>query len=352
MNANEIVAFFAEEVSPVYESLQDSDKKLYHAILQSLPFNILIEVEAGLSRRKNISWHLMDFIKWLKMHAKGNEPIETLLRWYGNKKSKKVSYAFRQLTKRYETQSFNNQKRILRAFLSGGKYASEWAATRLRKRWIPGLENKIKAAWGAHKGPIMAMTILYMMHEDFVMQEQEGLVRASHDPQSAYAILCGRLGGEPDFVIDESRLRIIDWFYVYGKLQRTDKVPEIDGKVDQFIRELDCKDFIMYEEISEYSFLPYLEMGRIIWAMRRMGYTEGLIRLAKMEQTAISLVKASGATDFQLARTVYFLRSLVDDDLFNEDDYKRTVQSWQDLRTDLQTPPSLSELPLSLLEDD
>ncbi|MBR4352085.1 MAG: hypothetical protein IKQ01_03350 [Bacteroidales bacterium] len=193
MNANEIVAFFAEEVSPVYESLQDSDKKLYHAILQSLPFNILIEVEAGLSRRKNISWHLMDFIKWLKMHAKGNEPIETLLRWYGNKKSKKVSYAFRQLTKRYETQSFNSQKKILRAFLSGGKNASEWTAARLRKRWIPGLDSKIKAAWKAHKGPVMAMTILYMMPEEFVLQEQEELIRASSDHQSAYAILCGRL---------------------------------------------------------------------------------------------------------------------------------------------------------------
>lgn len=352
MKVDDIVAFFAEQVSPIYESLQDSDKNIYHAILQSLPFSMLLEVEAGLSRRKDISWRLMDFIKWLKMHAKGNEPIETLLRWYGNKKSKKVSYAFRQLTKRYETQSFDNQKKILRAFLSGGKNASEWAASRLRKRWIPGLENKIKAAWEAYKGPVMAMTILYMMPKDYVLQEQEGLVQASSYPQDAYAVLCGRFGNEPGFVIDESRLRIKDWFYVYGKLLRTDKVPEIDGKVDQFIRELDCKNFIMYEEISEYSFLPYLEMGRIIWAMKRLGYTEGLIRLAKMEQTAISMVKASGATDFQLARAVYFLRSLVDDDLFNEDDYKRTVQSWQDLRTDPQTPPSLSELPLSLPEDD
>jgi hypothetical protein len=293
----------------------------------------------------------MDCIKWLKMHAKGNEPIETLLRWYGNKKSKKVSYAFRQLTKRYETQSFNSQKKILLAFLSGGKNASEWAAARLRKRWIPGLDSKIKAAWKAHKGPVMAMTILYMMPEEFVLQEQEELIRASSDHQSAYAILCGRIGNAPGFVIDESRLRIIDWFYVYGKLQRTEKIPEIDGKVDQFIRELDCKDYIPYEDISMNSFLPYLGMGRIIWAMKRLGYTEGLMRLAKLERTALSLVMASGATDFQLARAVYFIKSLVDDDLFNEDDYKRAVQSWQDLRNARQTPPSLLEPPQFLLED-
>ena len=329
MKVDDIVAFFAEEVSPIYESLQDSDKNIYHAILQSLPFNMLLEVEAGLSRRKDISWRLMDFIKWLKMHAKGNEPIETLLRWYGNKKSKKVSYAFKQLTKRYETQSFNSQKKILRAFLSGGKYASEWAAARLRKRWIPGLDNKIKAAWKAHKGPVMAKTILYMMPEAFVLQEQEEIIQASTDPQSAYAILCGRLGNEPGFVIDESRLCIRDWFYVYGKLQRTEKIPEIDGKVDQFIRELDCQKYLPYADFSGNSFLPYLETGRIVWAMRRMGYTEGLMRLAKLERTALGLVKASGATDCLLARSVYFLKSLVDDDLFDEEDYRQAVQSWQ-----------------------
>ena len=36
MNADEIVAYFADEVDPVCDTRQDKGKKIYYAILQSL----------------------------------------------------------------------------------------------------------------------------------------------------------------------------------------------------------------------------------------------------------------------------------------------------------------------------
>lgn len=36
MNADEIVAYFVDEVDPVYDTRQDKGKKIYYAILQSL----------------------------------------------------------------------------------------------------------------------------------------------------------------------------------------------------------------------------------------------------------------------------------------------------------------------------
>lgn len=65
-----------------------------------------------------------------------------------------------------------------------------------------------------------------MMPEEFVMQEQEDLVKAASDLSDAYAILCGRLGHTPGFVIDEERLSLLDWFYVVGKLHLVERENE------------------------------------------------------------------------------------------------------------------------------
>lgn len=147
MNADEIVAYFVNEVAPVYNSLQDKGKKIYYAILQSLPHDLFEEVASKLSCESHIPWDLMGFIDWMrkerpKKTEQPNEPITTLLRWYQDKGSKKVSYAYERLVKRFDAQSFADQKKIIDAFLSGGKKSSEWAATRLRRNWIPGFEDE------------------------------------------------------------------------------------------------------------------------------------------------------------------------------------------------------------------
>ena len=334
MKADDIVNFIVKETAPRYNGLQDKEKKLFHAILQSIPSDNLPEVIEKLESDKSVPWELWGFINWMRMdHSskkeRPNEPISTLLRWYEDKKSKKVSYSYERLSKRFDGQSFSDQKRILRAFLEGGKKSSEWAAARLRDNWIPGLEEEIKTAWAKHKGSSMARTIIYMMPEEFVMQEQEDLVKAASDLSDAYAILCGRLGHTPGFVIDEERLSLLDWFYVVGKLHLVERENEMDEKAAQFIRSQDCVDYIMTENTSGNSLLYYIGMGRIIWAMKQLGYTEGLIRLARLEQDAISLVYASGVKEFKTASAVYFLKSLLENDIYDEEDYGRTVEVWR-----------------------
>ena len=124
MKADDIVNFIVKETAPKYNGLQDKEKKLFHAILQSVPSDILPEVIEKLERDKSVPWELWGFINWMRMdhHSKKerpNEPI-TLLRWYEDKKSKKVSYSYERLSKRFDGQSHSDQKRILRAFLEGG----------------------------------------------------------------------------------------------------------------------------------------------------------------------------------------------------------------------------------------
>lgn len=315
MNADEIVAYFINEVAPVYNGLKDKEKKIYYAILQSLSPDLFNEVISKLSKAHDFPWDLMGFIDWMqKDHTKKeelpNEPISTLLRWFLDKKSGKVSYAYERLIKRFEAQSFADQQRILRACLTGGKKPSEWAAGRLRRKWIPGFEDEIDAAWKAHKGSAMARTIIYMMPEEYVLREQTELVTALDTPD-AYAILCGRLGSTPGFEIDEKRLSILDWFYVVGKLGLIEKVPEMDEKANQYILQLNCDDFVGYEGPSGYSLLYDLGMSRIIWAMKRLHYTTGLIELARIEQEVLIKVNRSLTNKDRIARSIDYLKDLV-----------------------------------------
>lgn len=314
MNADEIVAYFVNEVAPVYDNRQDKGKKIYYAILQSLPPDLFEEVASKLSCESHIPWDLMGFIDWMrKEHPKKteqpNEPITALLRWCQDKGSKKVSYAYERLVKRFDAQSFADQKKIIDAFLSGGKKSSEWAATRLRRNWIPGFEDKIEAAWNEYKGPSMALTIMYMMPEEFVMKEQNELVEAACLPD-AYAILCGRLGRTPGFTIDESRLSILDWFYVVGKLGLSEKIPEIDGKVNQYILNLNADDYVGYKNTEGYSLVYILRMSRIIWAMKQLNYTDGLVRLAKLERSVPKSAPSSYDNNL-IAWAIDCLKSLV-----------------------------------------
>lgn len=319
MNADEIVAYFINEVAPVYNGLKDKEKKIYYAILQSLSSDIHDEVISKLSMERDVPWDLMGFIDWMqKDHTKQkelpNEAISTLLRWFLDKNSGKVSYAYERLIKRFEAQSFADQQKIIRACLTGGKKPSEWAAGRLRRNWIPGFEDEIDAAWKAHKGSAMARTIIYMMPEEYVMNEQAELIAALDTPD-AYAILCGRLGRTPGFEIDEKRLSILDWFYVVEKLGLVEKVPEMDEKANQYIQNLNNDDFIGYEDNSGYSLLYELGMSRIIWAMKQLHHTEGIIRLAQLEQDAMRLVDDSGAIEERMESLIDTLKTLVNDDL-------------------------------------
>jgi hypothetical protein len=315
MNADEIVAYFVNEVAPVYNSLQDKGKKIYYAILQSLPPDHFEEVASKLSCESHIPWDLMGFIDWMrkerpKKTEQPNEPITTLLRWYQDKGSKKVSYAYERLVKRFDAQSFTDQKKIIGAFLTGGKKSSEWAATRLRRNWIPGFENEIEAAWNEYRGPSMALTIMHMMPEEFVIKEQNELVEAACLPD-AYAILCGRLGRTPGFTIDESRLSILDWFYVVGKLGLSEKIPEINGKFNQYILNLNADDYVGYKNTEGYSLVYILGMSRIIWAMKQLNYTDGLIWLERLERRAVNHSKEFETSKTWASSALEYLKSLL-----------------------------------------
>lgn len=331
MSTDEIVTYIVNVIAPKYDNLHGKEKNIYHAIMQSLPTELIIEVKARLLKSGLLSYNLQSFIDWMqkkrnKKPEAPNESIKTLLRWYQDKKSNKVSYAYERLVKRFEAQSFRDKMLILRAFLLGGKKSSEWAATQLRHDWIPGLEVEIVLAWNAYRGSSMAKTIIYKLPEEYVMLKQDELIEAAYDPMtemvsdipSAYAILCGRLGRTAGFIIDETRLSILDWFYVVGKLCLIEKAHEMNAMADRYISSLNCEDYAGYKNTSGHTLLYCLGMSRIIWAMKCVHYTEGIIRLANLEQKVINAICPTDVNDLQIEIAAQELKKLINRERNND----------------------------------
>ena len=327
MKADEILEYLKKDVFPVYDGMTEAEMKICHAVLQSLPFNVQEEVSTRLSEESEAPEDLISFVNWmLEEHPQKpyvpNESIGTLLRLYTDKKSKKVTYAYERLVDRYQKQGYIQQKKILKAFLSGGKKSSEWAARRLHEHWVQALECDVESAWRKYHGAALANTVVRHMNEDFVYQEKDALLEDIGD----YSVLCARLGHRQDFSIDESRLTIPGWFYVAGKLGLSEWIPKMDAKVDEYISSLNCKAFIYVQSEPE---LIYLRaMGRIIWGMKRLCYTGGIIRLAKFQRMAKKMIDISDIKQYRFASFVCFLKSFVSDDIYDDNDYKKEVQSW------------------------
>ena len=126
----------------------------------------------------------------------------------------------------------------------------------------------------------------------------------------AYAIFCGRLGRTPGFTINESRLSILDWFYVVEKHSSSEKIPEINGKVNQYILNLNADDYVGYMNAKGYSLVYILGMSRIIWAMKQLNDTNGLIRIARLENKAMALTEDAGKEDEWIASAIIFILNL------------------------------------------
>lgn len=281
MNTDEIVSFIVNEVAPLYDVIPEKERKIYHALLQSLPSEILSDVAETLSHQDRTPWDLLSFIEWWQKKIGRNEPIETLLAWYQDKSSKRVRYAFSQLTKRFNTFFYATQIEVLRVFLTGGKTSSDWAAKRLYKQWISELKADVITAWETYKSPTVAKTIIHNCPKDIISQE------------------------------DNPNIDVLDWFIAVGKLGLLEKVQQMDVKANQYIRELNCDEFIFYEDPSQNSLLYCLGMSPIIWAMNRLHYTDGIVRLAKLEQQAMTLAGLYNVKQQGLAPAARILKSLV-----------------------------------------
>lgn len=346
-----------DEGKPVMaDSLElDSDEsKLYSAVLGTFPPEELLDGAEALERTpcpgtiiRKMRWAAEDHSPVpVRFH---NEPIGTLLKLFTNKKSKSVSYARTALRMRYPYQAFAVQKKILSTFLtSGTKSDATWVGKILMDSWIPGFEELVLSRWHDTRDRKLAFTIIRHFPAGTVIEESEALSAATH-----YAYVAARIGNEPGFTLDMSRLSVSDHLYVWAKLGRKMTEREAREMVLGFLSHLP-DEYYRFWGIVPSDRMPQLTdiegMGLIIWALGKMGLRETLLWILSVKR---DLTKKLEKTDEPSRRAAMSatLRCLADPSLNPEKTLKEEKERLDYTHADEDDLPPSDPASLDFDED-
>jgi hypothetical protein len=293
--------------SSIVLELDHDQDKLYTAILKTIPKEILAESVKEIRKEPNVAVSLVRKMEWMsedhpRKEKTKNASLSSLLKLYINKKSKRVQYARQCIKDRFDKQSYRDQNRILRAFLSGPAMDCDWAGRILRDSWRKEMKGHVGEAWVRTRRQILAYVILRHFPNSFILLEQESL-----SDVAGYQFVCARLGNEPSFFLDESRLTTPNLFYVMAKLGRTVDSEEMEKKLYDFLLNYDS---YYDQDPPTPSFSCISGWDRMVWAMGILGMQDSLIRLLEFENK----VKASQLDDICSAevRWPHFVTAIKD----------------------------------------
>lgn len=242
----------------------------YRQLLNSLSDEELEYVIAQLkSDCRHCPYKLIEMAEGIQQYRKRLPldaiPLQTLLRLYTDKTSGKVNVSMKELMSRYHKVCAEDQRVILKEFLTGGKKEVEWAGRRLRDLWVRSLEKSVGECWKRTHNRIIAKVILRHMPAAFIIAEQEELAKTT-----SYREVCGRLCNEKGFQIDFKRLATPDYLYVLAK--QTASEAHVSATPDDINKQLD--DYLLKE--------PYLDedtINIILWALGKLRMTETILHI-------------------------------------------------------------------------
>ena len=275
MTLIEILAFLRENAYPYYARRKhDFDDEwqdgAYRALLHSLSTEDLVLLIRMMERENVCPLTLLYKARGIlksKYRAQLDAiPTSTLLKWYIDKKSKKVGLATQALKTRFPKESVEGRRTILKAFLQGGIKELEWAARYLRRHWIRSMSPLVASRWQSTPNPILAQVVLKHLPDAFVLAEQDRLAEAA-----GYAYVCARLGKRKDFTIDSNRLSTPDYLYVLAK----------SGAKNMDVNSLEAR---INDYIDEGDWLSPQELHILLWALGKLALPETIIHTKRRIQ--------------------------------------------------------------------
>lgn len=190
---------------PKYEeSLKERSvlKALVHT-LQPEELKILKKkLKRGYSKR-SVGYYLHKAATMTEMRSEPlkNETISALLKQFVDKRSRKVEIARTKLRYRFDKQDFQQQRKILAAFLAAAKQDRIWAYKQLQHWWDDRLYDEVRTLWELHHEEECGRVILLHFPMEYVYDNLAYL-----DRKENYFQLCVRLINHPSFQIDKGRL--------------------------------------------------------------------------------------------------------------------------------------------------
>ena len=159
-----------------------------------------------------------------------NCPIATLIEWYCDKKSGKVTDARKEIQKRFNYQDWEDQKRIVMAFLQSGKTDREWAYNKVYYQWDDSYLEQIRTLWELHHEYVCAWSVIEHFPIEYVKENAQIL-----EEVNGYYHLCMRFSEDPSYAIDRSKLSDKEFLLVMLNAHR--KVDEEEAR-DIFFRSI------------------------------------------------------------------------------------------------------------------
>lgn len=213
--------------------------------------------------------------------VKKNETIDTLLKWYTDKKSKKVGESKKELKKRLPYQNFAVQKKIIKAFLMSRNIDdAAWGARQADLYWDKSFIQPLEDSLSRGHTPSEAKTIIRHFPLDFVsLHRYELHFRASED-------LCIRLGDESDFDVESYNLNILSYLYVYAHLKSP--IPKTESEIEKDLF------FHIYKRIVRdlddslwgpgYNFADFPELRKGVWALGQLNFPKIVLKILACQE--------------------------------------------------------------------
>ena len=161
---------------------------------------------------------------------KRNKPIASLIKWYIDKKSGKVSESRKEIQKRFDYLDWKDQKRILLVFLQSCKSDREWAYQKVYRLWDNCFLEPMKILWEQYHENVCAWSVIEHFPIEYVKENAAKL-----EEINGYYHICQRLAENPAYSIDRNRLQ--DKEYLLVMLHTHRDVSENDAR-DIFFRSL------------------------------------------------------------------------------------------------------------------
>lgn len=204
---------------------------------------------------------------------KRNTPIATLIKNFINKKSGKVAESRKEIQRRFEYLDWKDQKKILEASLDSCKSDRQWAYSKLYNHWDKSFEAKVKKLWDELHEPMCAWPIIRFFPISYVKENM-----TSFTGERDFYFISLRLAEDPDYVIDRSKLRTVDYLavlYYSGRMLSDDDAINI---LFEIVHDLCISGFSIYEQThmdydeSVFDLSKHLSINRAIKYLFRMDH--------------------------------------------------------------------------------
>lgn len=213
-----------------------------------------------------------------------NEKIETLIKRFLDKKSKRVTESRKALQYRFDKQSFADQKKIIKAFLTSSAIADrDWAAVEADKRWDKSYTAPLANAYAKKQSRKLAITVIRHMPIEFVKDNEVSLVMYSR------VEYCIRLSSDLERLKVKYDLSFFEYLYIAARSGVKVNKPHEDIEAEFFrcIFEFAVKSLVgantAYCHVDN---IPWLR--RALWALGELRYNAVVLKFLQMKSYCVN----------------------------------------------------------------